>query len=104
MPDDDVAETDDHAVGGTDDGTDDQVTLTHDELRALIRDEAREIAREETKRTRILFGSIIAGLFGFVILSQSLEAGGTLTAILVGVGALLVVAAGVGVTSMFEKE
>jgi hypothetical protein len=100
MPDDDVAETEDHAVGGTDN----RVQLTHDELQELIREEAREVAREETKRTRSLFGSIIAGLFGFVILSQSLEAGGTLTAILVGVGALLIVAAGVGVTGMFEKK
>lgn len=94
----------DEAGMGSDEDGDDQLTLSRDELRELIREEARDVVREETRRTRSLFGSIIAGLFGFVILGQSIEAGGILTAILVGVGALLVVAAGVGVTSTFDRK
>ncbi|SEO60956.1 hypothetical protein SAMN04487948_103476 [Halogranum amylolyticum] len=84
-------------------GTDDYVRLSEEALRELIREEARVVAREETKRTRSLFGSIVAGLFGFVILGQSLEAGGALTTVLVGVGTL-VVAAGAGVSSFFGGD
>lgn len=86
---------------GTDD---DPVELSRDELRELIQTEARQVVREEIRRTRSLFMSIIVGLFGFVILGQSIEAGGILTAVLVGVGALLLAVAGLGVTRIFDAD
>ncbi|EJN59969.1 hypothetical protein [Halogranum rubrum] len=91
---------DDESAGADDD----PVELSHDELRELVRTEARDVVREEIRRTRSLFGSIIAGLFGFVILGQSIEAGGILTAILVVVGVLLLFVAGLGATSLFSTS
>ena len=86
----------------TDDNTSETIELTREELDERVQAEARRVAREENARRTRTLGGVAVGLVGLLLLGLALAVVTTPTLAAATVGSLVLVTAGVALTSTSE--